>query len=177
MDVLANERYSAYFVFNLMALEEVDGVDPNQVIDEIKALERPGNASYTKEASEFRKPPLKGLWHKHFMPALPSVMAHNILNHLGKSGLKDLVEEVFDPSKNRRKEEMISELSYRVVEESIEKRGDAKKLTGEWIIYAKEAGGNYYLGIWKHDAGDENIADVIKSVCVPQFPFLSKYFS
>lgn len=178
LDVVAKERYSALFVVNLMLLEVANGVDPNQVIDEIKALEENGRESYTKEASEFRGAFLKGLWHKHFMPGLPSVMANNILNHLGKNGLSNLVEEIFDPNKSSVcTKEMIDELSYRVVEESIKKRGENKMLTGEWIVYAKEPGGNYYLGIWRHDAGDENIAKAIKTTCVPQFPFLSKYFS
>jgi len=178
LDVVAKERYSMLFVVNLMLLEVANGVDPHQVIDEIKALEGNGRKSYTKGASEFKGVFLKGLWHKHFMPALPSVMAQNILNYLGKDGISNLVEEIFDPNKSSVcTKEMINELSYRVVEEPIKKRGEDKMLTGEWIVYAKEPEGNYYLGIWRHDVGDENIAKAIKTTCIPQFPFLSKYIS
>lgn len=178
LDKIANGRYSALFVVNLMLLDIVDGEDPHQVIDEIKSLEGVGRPLQTKEASEFKGDKLKGLWHKHFMPALPSVMAHNITNHLGKNGTSRIVEEVLDPRKSPAiTKEMIEELSQRIVEGSIEERATQGKLTGEWIVYAKEFDGNYYLGIWRHDAGDEVIAQTIKSTCVPQFPFLSKYVS
>lgn len=177
LDHIAHDRYSSLFVINLMLLEWISGVDPLQVIDEIKSLEGLGPSLQTKPASEFKGSHLKGLWHKHFMPALPSVMAHNITNHLGRDGTKNLVEEIFDPAKSPViTKEMIEELSYRIVVGSIEERAESEKLTGEWIVYAKENNINYYLGIWRHDAGDEKIAETIKSTCVPQFPFLAKYF-
>jgi hypothetical protein len=100
LDHIAKGRYSSLFVVNLMLLEWVNGVDPFQVIDEIKALEGLHPSMQTKPASEFRGEHLKGLWHKHFLPALPSVMAHNIMNQLGKNGIKNLVEKIFDPTKS-----------------------------------------------------------------------------
>jgi len=178
LDSLAKDRYSTLFVINLMLLEWVNGVDPHQVIDEIKTLEGSGASLQTKQETEFKGTQLKGLWHKHFMPSLPSVMAHNIVNQLGKNGTRNLVEEIFVPSRNSVvTKEMLEELSHRIVVESLEKRAEQEKLTGEWIVYAKENEGNYYLGIWRHDAGDEKIANTIKSTCLPQFPFLSKYVS
>jgi hypothetical protein len=56
----------------------------------------------------------------------------------------------------------------------MEERGSQGKLTGEWIVFAKEDAGNYYLGIWPHTASDERIASSIKAACVPEFPFLAK---
>lgn len=178
LDRIAKDRYSSLFVVNLMLLESINGVDPLQVIDEIKALEGLGPSLQTKQETEFKGTHLKGLWHKHFLPALPSVLAHNITNHLGKNGTQKLVEKVFDPSKSPVvTHDMIKELAHNLVVGSIEERAAKDKLTGEWIVYAKENNANYYLGIWRHDAGDEKIAETIKSTCVPQFPFLAKYFS
>lgn len=178
LESIAAGRYSSLFVLNLMMLERLNGVDPFQVIEELKFLEGGRPSLQTKPASQFKRDHLKGLWHKHFMPSLPSVMAHNIMNHLGKNGTRKIVEEVLDPSKSPVvTREMIEELSHRIVIESMEERGSQEKLTGEWIVFAKEDVGNYYLGIWSHTAGDESIASSIKAACVPEFPFVAKYFS
>lgn len=178
LDRAASGRYSSLFVLNLMMLEQINGIDPFQIIEELRFLEGERPCLQTKPASQFKGDHLKGLWHKHFMPALPSVMAHNIRNHLGKNGTRKIVEEVFDPAKSPVvTREMIEELSHRIVIETMEERGDNGKLTGEWIVFAKEDTGNYYLGIWSHAAGDESIASSIKAACIPEFPFVAKYFS
>jgi len=178
LESIAAGRYSSLFVLNLMVLERLNGLDPFQVIEELKFLEGGRPSLQTKPASQFKRDHLKGLWHKHFMPSLPSVMARNIMNHLGKNGTRMIVEEVFDPAKSPVVTRgMVEELSHRIVIESMEKRGALEKLTGEWIVFAKEDGCNYYLGIWSHTAGDERIASSIKAACVPEFPFVAKYFS
>jgi len=178
LDRIAKDRYSSLFVVNLMLLESINGVDPLQVIDEIKALEGLGLSLQTKQEAEFKGMHLKGLWHKHFLPALPSVLAHNITNHLGKNGTQKVVEKVFSSSNSPViTHDMINELAHDLVVGSMEERAAKDKLTGEWIVYAKENNVNYYLGIWRHDAGDEKIAETIKSTCVPQFSFLAKYVS
>lgn len=177
LDRFVAGRYSSLFLLNLLHLERIDGVDPWQVIDEIKHLEGLIPSRQTKPASQFTRLPLRGLWHKHFMPALPSVMAHNILNHFGKNGLKQLVDEVIDPGKSPVvTKDMIEELSQRVVVESMEQRAAADKLTGEWIVFAKENGQNFYLCVCTHRTGDESITSFIKA-CAAEFPFLSKYVS
>jgi len=171
-------RYSSLFVLSLMMLEQVNGIDPLHVIEELRFLEGQRPSLQTKPASQFKGDRLKGLWHKHFMPALPSVMAYNITNHLGKNGTRRIVEEVLDPTKSPVvTRQMIEELSNRIVFESMEERGSKGKLTGEWIVFSKEDTGNYYLGIWSHTAGDEMIASSIRAACAPEFPFLGKYFS
>ncbi len=175
LDSLIPGRYSSLFVLNLYMLHELSGVNPEQVIAELRHLEGSGSSLQTKEATQFKGSVLKGLWHKHFLPTLPSSMAHNITNHLGKNGLEDLINEIFDPAKSPViTKEMIRELSHRVVEGSLTERAAAGKLTGEWIIFAKENGKNYYLSIAPHASGDENIANNLK-VCKYEFPFLSQY--
>lgn len=177
LDRFAKDRYSSLFVLNLMLLEQTNGIDPAQVIEEIRALEGGRASLQTKAESQFTGKHLKGLWHKHFMPALPSVMAHNIMNHLGKNGTRKIVEEVLNPEKGPVvTKEMLDELSHRIVIGSMEGRASQEKLTGEWIVFAKENGANYYLGVWSHNAGDESIAGSIKSACVREFPFLAQYF-
>ena len=178
LDSLIPGRYSSLFVVNLTTLEKAQGINPHSIIDEIKSLEGISSSSQTKPPSQFRGKHLKGLWHKHFFPALPSVFGHNITNHFGKNGIRNLVEEVFDPKKSPTvTRDMINELSHRLVQESLEDRAAENKLTGEWIIYAIEGGKNYYLCISPHSAEDETIASNIQVACTPQFPFLKRYES
>jgi len=171
-------RYSWLFVFNLMMLEQKSGVEPFFIIDEIKNLEGVGRSRQTKPASEFKGPHLNGLWHKHFFAANPSLLAHNITNQLAGGKLEKLVAEIFDPNKSPVvTKEMIGELSHRVVVESLENRASDNKLTGEWIVFAKHQGQNYYLCLTTHESGDESIAQNIKTACLPQFAFLDTYVS
>lgn len=175
LDKIISGRYSWLFVFNLIMLDRENGIDPQSILDEIKSLEGLGPPLQTKPASEFKWPPLKGLWHKHFFAAKPSLITHNILNHLSGNKLRRLIAEVFDSRKSLVvTNELIGMLSNKVVVESFEDRAAANKLTGEWIIFAKYNTQNYYLCITKH-GGDENIARSIKTACFPQFSFLSTY--
>lgn len=178
LDRLIPRRFSWLFVFNLMMLERKNGILPFEIIDEIKSLEGVGNPMQTKPASEFKGAHLKGLWHKHYFAANPSLLAHNISNHLAGGKLEKLVKEVFAPQRSPiATKEMISELSHRVVTGSLEDRAADNKLTGEWIIFSKHQGQNYYLCLATHESGDEVIAQNIKAACLPQFPFLCTYVS
>ena len=178
IDRVAKGRYSSLFVMNLLMLEHYQGIDPCHIIEEIKHLEGMTDFTMTKPATQFRRSPLKGLWHKHFFPPLPSSHAHNIMNHFGKNGMRQLVEEVFNPLKSPVvTQEMITELGERVAHESIEKRHSENKITGEWIVYAKESDKNYYLCVSPHSDDDEIISNNIMITCVSEFDFLSKYGS
>lgn len=171
-------RYSSLFVFNLLMLERKNGVELFSIIDEIKSLEGVGPSLQTKPASEFKGPHLKGLWHKHFFAANPSLLGHNITNQLAGGKLEKLIAEIFDPNKSPVvTKEMIKELSHRVVVESLEDRAADNKLTGEWIVFAKHQGQKYYLCLTNHESGDKNIAQSIKAACGPEFSFLSTYVS
>lgn len=174
LEQLASCRYSMLFVFHTWFLQKYNGFDPTHIIDEIKALEQ-GQVHYTKPPSEFLHLPLKGLWHKHFFGADVGIIAKNIQNQLPETKMRNLIEEVFDPNKSSViTQEMISELAHRVVSESIEKRSN-NKLTGEWIVFAKENQQNFYLCIASHDTGDTQIFDRIKACCLSEFQFLNKY--
>lgn len=176
LDRIAPGRYSSLFVLNLFLLGEVNRIDPVHVIVEMKALEGKG-PSFTKPETEFRGQHLRGLWHKHFLPPLPSAIAHNILNQLGKNGLRNIADEVFGPHMGEIcTKEMLDEFTTKAVTGSLSQRSDDNRLTGEWIVFAKEGGQNYYLGVWSHTQEDEQIVSSLKAGCLHEFPFLEKYF-
>lgn len=171
----AKDRFSWLFAFNLYLHDKVDGIDPTMIVGEIKNLES-GVGSGTKRATEFRYEPLRGLWHKHFFSS--HFIPQNLLNQLAKGKRLQLIaKEVFDPAKSSVvTQEIIDEFVQRVTIDQFEERNIMGNLTGEWIVFAKHDGANYYLCTSKHSkhrSEDQAIYDLIKLVCFPQFPFLA----
>jgi hypothetical protein len=70
---------------------------------------------------------------------------------------------------------MIDELAHRVTIESIERRSAAGRRTGEWIVFAKAQGQNYYLCLATHEASDEQTFDRIATHCIRDFPELMEW--
>lgn len=172
LNLYAQDRYSWCFVLDLMLHQRLHGISPHQVMDEIRSLEgHPSQGASTKPASEFRRPPLKGLWHKHYFSA--RFLPKNIQNQLRGDKLLALIQQICDPQKSPViTEEMINELSHRVTVEQFEQRSEAGALTGEWIVFAKHQGRNFYLCLATHEMGDKKIYEKIKVSCWHQFPFL-----
>ena len=172
---LAN-RMSELIWLDIYLLDATFGASPHELLSAIKDLEQGESPVGVKRATQFKKLPLKGLWHKHFFSA--HFLAQNITLGLGKTGLEKLVNEVTDPDRSPAitHEMMISELAHRVTHEPIETRHADKKLTGEWIIYLRHAGKNYYLCCSTHNAGDQFIHDQIMEHCVRDFPNLPTWW-
>lgn len=172
LDLYAEGRYSWLLVLNLFSYQQLHGINPFQIVDEIRTLEDSLRITRTKPASQFAHAPLKGLWHKHFFCS--RFMAHNIKNHLSGGKLEKLVKEVLDPNKSPVvTESMIRELSHRVTVEAFEQRAGDGNLTGEWIVFAKHEGKNYYLCLATHGTEDSSIFNNIRVACWPQFSFLA----
>jgi len=168
-------RVSELFILDLFVYVTILKLNPLDVIDEIENLENGDGNTQTKPATEFKRPPLQGLWHKHFF--CEHFLVQNIQNSLINFNLDALINEIMDPKKSDIiTKELISEFSHRVINEPFEGRANSNNLTGEWIVFAKEGGKNYYLCLNTHKAGDQMIADRIKENCTRDFPFLSRYF-
>jgi len=165
-------RISWFFILNVYLLERFDSIEPRLIVKEIKDLENDVPLLHgTKPPSQFQNEPLKGLWHKHFFSG--QFVGKNMVNEWGGGRIRKLVETIFDPGKSPVvTREMVCKLAYGLTHEMIEKREQDGRLTGEWIVYAKQEDENYYLCIACHDWGDEYIYGQIKSFCFPQFPFL-----
>jgi hypothetical protein len=167
---LAN-RMSELLWMDIYTFDAAFGVSPHDILAAITTLEHGEPPSGVKPATQFKNLPLKGLWHKHFFSA--HFVVKNILLGLGKTGLKNLVDEVMDPAKSPViTQEMINELVHRVTFETFETRDTRKKLTGEWLIYARHEGRNYYLCLNTHGAEDQFIYARIMEHCVREFPDL-----
>jgi len=164
-------RWAWLFVLTLKLHEDTQGTDPFAIVEEIKSLEGKGQAPGTKPPTVFKREPLKGLWHKHFFSA--QFLPKNLLLQLAGGRLRAKVEDIGDPKKYPVvTKDMIDELAQEIVEGTYESRANEGKLTGEWILFSKHAGQNYYLCIANHGSGDQEIFDMISTIGYRQFPFL-----
>lgn len=57
-----------------------------------------------------------------------------------------------------------------------EERATKNRLTGEWILFAKHNGKNYYLCISIHTSGeeDQHVHDFLKTLCEHEYLFLNE---
>lgn len=117
---------------DLYIFDQEYGIDPNDVLREIKNLELGETDPQTKPASQFLHEPLKGLWHKHFFTA--HFVPHIISNALKGGVLEKLVNEALDSKKSSAN---TREMFGKFVHGTIEDRANYNKLTGEWIVFAK----------------------------------------
>jgi hypothetical protein len=164
-------RMSELLWFDIYVLDSVFGVSTFDILSAIRDLEQGEPPSGVKPATQFKHLPLKGLWHKHYFSA--HFLAANIALGLGKHGVEKLVNEVMDSAKSPIvTQEMINEFTRRVAQEPVEVRDANKALTGEWIVFLRHEGKNYYLCCNTHGAGDQFIYDRIMEHCVRDFPDL-----
>jgi hypothetical protein len=84
LETAAPDRYSMLLVLSLFS----GAVNPAKVVHEIQALEgKGGRPSQLKPPTQFKRPPLKGLWHKHYSPGGIKSTAINILKGLKVHGM------------------------------------------------------------------------------------------
>lgn len=151
-------------------------MNPAKIIHEILGMEGV-DQSITKAETKFKHYPLKGLWHKHYFADGINVMAINLRGALNTYGMPWLSQKVKDAQESGEERyitaEDVAKIADDVVRGNWERKVADKKITGEWIIYTKHEGKNFYLCLAKHDSGDMNIRKLIDDFCLLEFPFLN----
>jgi hypothetical protein len=161
-------------IVDLMMSLELNGIDPRDIINEIKRLETLNDDGYTKEATQFKREPLHPLWHQHYFTA--HYLVPNIQNEIIKN-FKTIWDKSMGEEGSAIEQEHIDNLVHNVVEGTIETRSNEKRITGEWLVFSKEATGNIYLCMANHTTGDQNIYDKVAYCCECQFPSLEPFAS
>jgi hypothetical protein len=169
-------RISFGFIVRLAQCGEWTGED-RSVLHEIDVLERLAPNSSTKEATQFKRPPLHPFWHKHF--TTPRHLNRNVGERwcLGKDGNRELtamIEKVAAACGDQ-PERWPNRLTHELIMGGLNDRIAAKRMTGDWIIFAKHERLNYYLDLATHEearrAPDQLMAKLRDgSAC--EFPFL-----
>ena len=165
LNQIIKNRFSCPFVLNVYLHDHIYDIGPTLIVDEIKRLGNGILGPGTKQAKPIDRWPLRGLWHQHFFS--PHFAAKNILNRIAGNRGKIIAERVFNfdnPSPITR--EMIAEFSHRLTMEQLERHSNAGKLTGEWIVFAKHDGTNYYLCLATHTSDGSVMCDQIKLICL-----------
>jgi hypothetical protein len=177
LDRVAPGRYSFALVLGLFGGFKSGHQNPAKIMREIEALEGIGGPSQLKPPSQFKHPPLKGLWHKHHLEDGLRATAINVKKGLDryKSPLfRQRIQEAQDAGEVRYvTQEDIASLADDIVHGNWQRMAGAGELTGEWIVYAQHEGANYYLCLGKHDSHDDHLRSHIDVICCQEFPFLA----
>lgn len=177
LDRLAPNRYSIVLLLQLYGSFKSGVQNPAKIISQIEALEVDSKDSGLKPATQFKGDKLGGLWHQHYMEDGIRSLAINIDKGLKKYGMPWVKDKINDKSIAEEDRFFTEKDAYHiandVVVNNFKKLKENNLLTGEWLVFAKNEGKNYYLCIGKHETGDEVIRNQIDSVCAVEFPFLN----
>jgi hypothetical protein len=170
------DRISIALAFRLL-----DTSDPYfdyfSVLDELDYLEGITPTSRTKAEEQFGRKPLHPLWHKHFFLAEHVPRNVGVRWNLHDGGNKDLTKMLGEIVENSGESPEVwpDYLTHRLVVQGFEERAQ-RGLTGDWIIFAKHDGKNFYLDLAIHEEGEECRADTllqrIRNGSHAEFPFL-----
>jgi hypothetical protein len=157
--------------------QQAGALNPHQVVHEIKALEGIGARSELKPPKQNKHPPLKGLWHKHYLEVGIRSLAINVEKGLDRHGIP-LFEKRTREARAAGEERSMSaqdipSLVNDIISGNRKRLAADEALTGEWLIFAKHDGKNYYLCLATHDsATHDDLRRQIDEICCPEFPFL-----
>jgi len=177
LDRVAPGRYSFALVLGLFGGFKSGHQNPAKIIREIGALEGVGGPSSLKPPTRFNRPPLKGLWHKHYSEDGLRSTGINALKGLKRYGspfFRQRMQEAEDAGETRYvTQEDVASIAHDIAFGNFERMATAAELTGEWIVYAQHDGANYYLCLGRHDSGDDYLRSQIDAICCQEFPFLT----
>jgi hypothetical protein len=168
------DRISLGFAMRLAWLNQKNRED-RDVLGEVDGLEQ-GVPTRTKVAEQFKHSPLWPFWHKHFYSTRH--MLRNVGDHWGisrgngNSKLDAMTRQAV--SEQAHDLEMLTKLSsHRFIMSALEERSE---LTGDWIVFAKHGGNNYYLDLATHEEGKPQNAPgllaKLRNGSAMDFPFL-----
>jgi hypothetical protein len=168
------ERISLAFAVRLFEVRTKLRED-HFILDEIDHLEGLRPSSRTKEDEQFRYPPLRPFRHKHF--SAPRHLLRNIgiqwgLTGQGNRALNLMLNDVARTCGND-PDLWPKMVTHKLFFDGLPKR-TARGLTGDWIIFAKHAGKNYYLDLATHEEGrnPQRLYQKLRSGGFAEFPFL-----
>ncbi|WP_157672755.1 hypothetical protein [Achromobacter denitrificans] len=175
------DRFYAARISIALAIRLLDRSDPFfnpfSVLDELDYLEGMRATSRTKPEAPFKDAALQPFYHKHFSSSKHLLKNLDIRWNLANGGNRDLDRMIRDVAKEfgENHDQWVGNLAHRLVMEGYMQRVK-RGLTGDWIIFAKHEGVNYYLDLATHEEGlGEQAAELAKKLrdgSAADFPFL-----
>ena len=170
-------RISSVFIMQVMQLNLARTFNTFKILDEVKYLEGISKTTATPKHTKFNRPPLKGLYKKHFTDA--AFLVKNLTSHFGcdfggNDKLDKVVNDAFEENGSGYVDEsLVKKLSHDLVISAIQERA-SKGLTGEWIIFQKHNEKYYYLTLGAHSEDDTEIFKRVIMAYEMNFPFLAE---
>lgn len=152
-------------------------LNPAKIVAEVRALEGVGTPVGTAVEEQFEDPALHGLWKKHYLEDGLRSLPRNIALGFGKKqrGLRRTIEAHHTPATAHFSSMEVSfNIANAVINVYVERSRNGN-LTGEWIVFAKHEGENYYLCLATHNEVRSDAAtfyDRVRRGCSSEFPFL-----
>jgi len=172
----APERYSVILAFELYCRTTIvpRPFNPAKIVAEVQALEGLRSPVGTKDKVQFKHGPLKGFWKKHYLESGLRSVALNIQLGLGNDGpeLAGITRKSYNPATANLPFEVVAKNIANATVNIYAERARRQHLTGEWIIFSRHRGKNYYLSLALHEESHAEIFDRIKRGCASEFPFL-----
>ncbi len=177
-------RISQFLKIQLTAISKHGPYCSSNLTGIIQDLENVEGHPPPRRSDAFTEEPLKGLWKSHFFD--PLFMVPNVFNHweIHKKKSKKfdrLVQKVQqEESLHPSKVGWQGRLAHALVVDGLNERSQKSKgLTGEWVIYAKHQGQNYYLCVSKHTTPnseqERQLHVFISTVLNEEFPHVTVY--
>lgn len=167
------------------------GLDSFAVFDELDFLEGRRSVSCSVAATQFKHPPLFPFWHKHFWSARH--IARNLIVRWGldRGGNRDLDKLIDSVASEFGDDPEVwpGMLADKLVMGGFHERARSGQaatvreipfgrrrgygLTGDWIIYGKHSGKNYYLDMASHTEGEAPgaLMSKLRHGSAAEFPF------
>lgn len=188
-------RISSNLLVSMVLVHNDSPLNIHNIVAEIRYLEGLILHTKSKAESKFDNSSLKGLMKKHFYDPvyfLKNVGASYNLAYeaqVEKNKLQGIETEKTKKEKEKEKEkpllkmatehmqtlpkkEVIERIVYDLTIGDLKAREEAgKKLTGEWLVYKKYNGKNYYLTLANHKDSDEEILSRV-NMAYTDFSFL-----
>ncbi|QOG21734.1 hypothetical protein [Bradyrhizobium sp. SEMIA] len=180
-EVLLQAPYASRVSFGLVIRLVITG-DMIPVLREIDALEglKPATTVKSKRGEQFKHPPLFPLWHKHYFAS------RHVLANIGErwnlargEGNRDLIAALSTIIEQHGHDPAAwpGALAHRIFVDGLTERASANRLTGDWLVFAKHCGQNYYLDLAQHEEADGPthsavLIEKLRSGSQADFPFL-----
>lgn len=161
-------RISTVFLAQSYASEKNRIFSTFDLTNPIKILEGLTTFNDTPPEEQFKHPPLAGIYKKHF--SSPRFLVKNLLNfQRSKEGTKHFERVWKETCKTCNSviidETFISYLCHQMTVPPIEIKSRSNNLTGEWLVFHKHEGRNYYLALAFHGESNNEIHEKIMLAC------------
>lgn len=161
-------RFSTVLLAQSYSFEINRVFDPFVLTHPIKVLEGLSSSDGTGPPEQFNHPPLAGLYKKHFTS--PRFLPRNLLNFLRSKQGGHHFNTVWDEAAKVSGSQYINEtftkyLTHHIVVDPIMIKSASNKMTGEWVVFHKYDGANYYLTIAFHGETNDQIHKRVVLAC------------